>query len=430
MRSSSLASLLVLSLACAACSTTALRVDPLGDDAGAPPPLDASEPPPAIDAGLDAAAPPERCFDDVSLVTLRGGRANFSPHALLAHPAGWLAIYDASVHDGISGTFAAFLDRDGRLARTERIEWADPWQHHLVIDRYLVSWGTWGHHTLDVRAIDVDALTVVDDALAPGHVGQIVALDRGDDGIVRVISHLPTPADPMVYDLVYAELVLGDDGRFDARSAPLPSLDALGSDALADAARRYGVLPAPDMTATAQLFVFPSNEAPFDVAGQPWIIVRAALDPAALGTGEPLAMHIVEERRWERGPVSVFGVVPELDIAIAGRWLDDGPAIHAERWTDPDGASRIRLDAADDHATDDVGPAPVMRRGERLGLHSAGRFRVLRLPSFAEEASIVLDLDRPVIAWSERGELGEIGSRRRLIADGEEVEGVIRCHVL
>ena len=423
----------------AACSSTGAHEPPAwstdagnAPDAGSPmhiPPPDAGG---GDAAGFDAGGPDsgvdrDECFAEVPVfASANRSRASFQPHAILAHEGGWIAIF--SWADGTPESFGssvAMIDRDGRLVSTRPFGLARTWRH-TVVGRFLVSWGTWGFHTIRVHEIDDDELIEVADPLPSGHVAHIESLAVDSDDTVRVLSTETTTTT----HLRYAELVLDEDGRFRARSGALPNLEPLVA-----ASRLYGGLPAPTYLDDVLWFAYPTHEDPFNVDGQAWHVVKVRLDVNRSETFD-VTWRIESESRWDNGPVSAFGVLPALDAVVAGRWAErpDGtlsPEVVAERISSSTSVRIARLDRDSDSTDRSLGPVHVTVRDSTLAVGSAGYFRAFNLPSFEERESVPLTMSGLVAPRTD--EVAELGSVRSAPTDEApegRLLGLVRCHRL
>lgn len=413
----------------AGCSSTAIAVthDDAGvaePDAGDAPVVDAGAPDAGpTDAGAPDAGPPEvHCFEDVELVRLRGGREFVGPGGIFEYEDGWVVTYNAFSHDSPGGQFATFLDREGRVTGTQTL-WFDQIMTGAVLGRYILAW-----QNARVELYEIGENELIDrsdrvDLLPPSWIHAVVKdVDR-----LRILSS--TWIDPTngSFRFSYSELVLGDDGELSLRTGALEPVETLGSPGMVSGLTLYHAPHTFVMHEDTLFFAFPTGEGMFDIEGHPWNVMRLTLDRSALDAGVA-SWSLVDEHRWEDGPVSLFGAFPELDVAVAGwfRPVAGGywPAITLERWTSP-GFPSIPLNEMSDSSTDSLGPASIVRRGDAFGLHSAGRFRVFALPSFGERASAVLDLLNSAATWGD-DEVIELGS----IPTSDGLVGIVRCHPL
>lgn len=418
----------------AGCSVTGIgSIEPTpdaGTDVGVverdAPTTDAWRAPDAPDAPLVD----DGCFDDVTLVRLNGGREGVSVNALAAHEQGWLVLYSAFSHGGPGGQFVAFVDREGTLRATSPAPAEDGYSGHAMIGEHLVSWDTYGG-PMRVRRLAGNALIDVDDVLEEGHVGRITHVDVSEDGSLRIVSYTASP-DFTVVTYRLAELVLGADGRFTARSSILPPTTEIGAASLDAHVIRFGGMPTPLYGDGEVRFVFQSGDDPFSLDGEPWHEVHARLD-GELGVAESLTWTVERELRWEGGPRGVSSVLVDHGIAITGRWLvaEDGsrPAtILAE--TLPSAPSAPARVLAYPPNPSRLGPATVIRRGERLGLSTGDQFQVLSLPDLAVVARTPLvgssnDIENAVV-WSGDDRVLEVVSSD----EGEGYVATLRCHAL
>ena len=377
------------------------------------------------DAG-DAGSPVEsRCFEDVELVTLRGGREALEPIGVFGHDDGWVVAYSASAHGGTDGRFATFLDRKGRVSATQMLGSEDVHSANAQLGPFVLSWLNDQIALHEIGESEIIARPDLADLLPPG---RIVSVEKESDRL-RVLS--ATRIDPTAgnFRFAYSELVLDDGGDLALRSGALPAVETLGSPGLVAGLGRYhapvSLVPYRDTF----FFAFPTGDETFNIDGQPWDVMRVALDRSALESGSA-GWTLVDETRWEDGPNSIFGAFPELDLVVAGwfRPSDGGeyrPAITVERFLDPEAFRSIPLNTMDDSSTTTLGPAGVMRRGELIGLHSPGQFGVFSLPSVELRDSASLELTNSIIHWGE-DEVIELGGVR--IADG--LVALVRCHDL
>lgn len=381
----------------------------------------------ARDAGARDAGPQVegRCFEDVELVTLRGGRELLEPIGVFGYDGGWVVAYSASAHDGTGGRFATFLDRKGRVTATQTLGSEDVRFANAQLGPFVLSWLYDQSALHEIREGEIIARPDLADRLPPS---RIVSVEEQSDRL-RVLS--ATRIDPAAgnFRFAYSELVLDDGGELVLRSGALPAVETLGSPGLVAGLTAYHAPVSLVLSRDTFFFAFPTGEDPFNVDGQPWNVMRVALDRSALESGA-VDWTLVDETRWEEGPSSVFGAFPELDLVVTGRFRpSDGsrywPAITVESFLDPGAFRSIPLNTMEESSSAMLGPAGVVRRGEVVGVHTPGEFRVFSLPRFEPQAAASLELTNSIIHWSE-DEVIEVGSVRS--ADG--LVALARCHEL
>lgn len=434
-----LASFSVCLLSCVGlfgCSSTALGGEPdvgrvegdagPGADAGTPGD-DAATTPDAHVA--DAAAPEARCFPDVELVSLTGGREFVEPEGLFAYDGGWLAIYQASAGGGspTGGTFeraAVFLDREGNITARQALLNGDFARGgRAVLGPFLFASQ---YDATDLFEIGDGELIRRTELLDPVPQGRVAALERDGDRL-RILSQ--TWADPSAgsFRFAYSEIVLREDGTLTTLSAALPPIETIGSPALLSGLGRYHEIHSFAMRDDTFVFAFPTGERPYVTDGDAWNVVRVALDRSALGTGVA-SWSVIDETRWEAGPIAVFGALPDLDLLITGRWVtrEDGSRVSralAERWVP---AAPPFWVGEDLFPYDQVGPATLHRRGDMLGIATPRRFVTLSLPSFEVRASAPIELGYGTITLWDGDAVLELGQ----LTTDDGALGVLRCHAL
>ena len=379
----------------------------------------------ARDAGASDAGPAveTRCFEDVELGMLRGGREILEPIGIFEHDRGWVVAYSASAHDGTDGRFAAFLDREGRVTATQTLGSEDVYSAHAQLGPFVLSW-LYEHVALhEIRESEIIARPDLADLLPVAH---IVSVEQESDRL-RILS--ATRIDPNAgnFQFAYSELVLDDDGELALRSGALPAVETLGSPGLIAGLTRFHAPVSLVTYGDTLLFAFPTGERAGSVDGDAWNVMRVALDRSGLESGT-VGWSLADERRWEDGPSSVFGGFPELDLVVAGRFRPSKPAgywpvISVERFVDPADFRPVPLNTLDDGSMRTLGPARVMRRGDRFALHIPGLFGVFALPSGEGQASASLELTSSYAHWGD-DEVLELGGAR----NAEGLAALVRCH--
>ncbi len=376
---------------------------------------------------FDAGSTERGCFDDVELVALSGGRESFEAHGVWAHEGGWVAAYSASSHGGLAERTAAFLDHEGRITARQALGWDDVVRESAVLGRFVLAWE---YDRTRLYEIGDGELRDRTELLQPMVPGRIAAVDRESDRL-RVLSS--TRIDPTAgsFRFAYSEIVLGADGLLAVHTAELPPVETIGSPGLVDGLTRFHTIHSFSMHEDTFFFAFPAGGPLTATDNRPWNVVRVALDRSGLASGA-VSWEVIDETRWEEGPIAVFGGLPDLDLAIAGRFVpsaagtDYWPTIGAERFVGV-AASPIALEPAGEGRLGSLGPVRMMRRGDVLALASTSRFRVFSLPTFALRASVPLELDNGLVfaTWGEDAVI-ELGSVR----SSAGVLGLARCHEL
>lgn len=389
-----------------------------GSDAGA----DAGRGP-ERDAGADGGRDDDRCWDDVELVTLTGGRENVTPLGVYPYEDGWLVLYDAFEHYGTFGRFAAFLDHEGRLTARQALGIDDVSGARAVLGRYLFTARYDRRVLYEIGdGVLVDRSELLDPAL-PGRV-ELVGVDATR---LRILSSVHVDPAAGSFRFVYSEIELQPDGSLTTRSAELPAVETLGSPGLLSGLSRYHQLHSFGLDGDTFVFAYPTGEGGGDLGPQPWHVVRVALDRSTLASGTA-SWSLLEETRWEEGPTSIFGLLPDLDLAIAGRFQPTGSDWAGEATMEAfvgAGAAPLVVVPRGGFPRSQLGPATMFRRGDQLGIATDTLFGVLALPTFDEEASAPIELAGAMAAWGD-GVVLEVGSERT--EDG--IRGLVRCHEL
>jgi hypothetical protein len=411
-------------------SLVACSSSPLGapaHDAGALEEDDAGESP--IDAGADAgtdagapdAGPPDgRCFDDVEIVRLQGGREFIEPLGLFAHEGGWVAVVDASSHGDTHSRFATFLDRDGRITGTQGLGW-DYFAGGVVLGRFILT-----AQYEAVRLYEIGENELVDRSalLDPMPPTRFSAMRRDGDRI-QILSAIGIDPTAGSFHFAYSEVSLDREGGVVVRTAELPGAHTLGSASLIDGLTRYHGFDVLTLDGDTLAIAFRTGDTS-SLDGQVWNVVRLALDRSALERGLA-SWSLVDETRWE-GPIAIRGLFADLGRAVGERYRA-GPGgmgeweVTIESFRGPELSTHILAPRPDRPGA--VFIADPIRRGDVFGLSTYDRFRVFSFEGFEERASAPIELEYTALAWGEDQvlELGGIRSTDGLV-------GVLRCHEL